>query len=161
MSIDTVTPETHAPRGAMRVHRPAVVMMPPVKRAVCFFLMLWLVLQAGMVQAHVWAEGLAHHAHPSLQAPAGHDVAKAESGATAETSATSATYKSGDADRCGVSHCCHTSCLPMAHAVPRLGEPAASKAPAAFEPLALRAALSDIDRPKWAAATPAVASPHS
>jgi len=115
-------------------------MIPPVKRLLSFALMFWFALQAGLAQAHMTVEDLhqiehaAHAQQHGVQTDADHND-----------------------EPCGTSHCCHPV-GPVAGS----GD-AASQAPAADIAAPVRTARwhlpwPDIERPKWALATPAVAS---
>lgn len=115
-----------------------VAIIAAVKRLLCLFLTLWFVLQTGVAQAHVALEDVHRVAHAS--------------GTTGHVGVTDSTNE----ELCGVAQCCHTAALPSAHREPFVAARVA-RGRMLCEPLSMRKAPSDIERPKWTAATLAVA----
>lgn len=114
-------------------------MMCAVKRFLCLVLMLWFALQGGLAQAHLVTEDMhsLEHAALALQAKA------------------KATMDHGSDSCCSLAHCCHlASVLDVERRVPAVID--TSKAPARADSPIGHMVPHEIERPKWAHATPAV-----
>ncbi len=123
-----------------------------MKRALIIFFSFWLVLQAGLAQAHVAMEDIHRMAHATGEAH--HDSHDASSQSDSKAGQASG---SDDSELCGVAHCCHSACVLQAGVAGVAVGPAAS-GPSGYRLLPLRTPPSEIERPKWRLAMPAVAS---
>lgn len=120
-------------------HQPLAI-IASVKRLLCFLLMLWFAAQAGLAQAHGVEEDLhaLSHITESLQQDS------------------QAEHDHGDGP-CGLTHCCHPAgVLPALAAAALLTNVTAT--PMALVHTHGHAPPPEIERPKWARATPAVVS---
>ena len=110
-----------------------------MKRFLCFLFMLWLAAQASLAQAHVVAEDL----HALTHAVQALDVQQAD--------------VDHQDDPCGVTHCCHPTGFFTNSPSVHLPAPMAGM-PSMAESANSRTPPHEIERPKWALATTAVAS---
>lgn len=112
--------------------------MPPVKQLLCVFLVLWFGVMSNWAQTHATNEA-AHEIAHAMQ-----DVGQR------------ATPDAEHEEHCGLAHCCHSLAVPSRGAEHvYLGTLAAQ--PAMAENFTPRLPPPDIERPKWALATYAVA----
>jgi len=116
-----------------------VAIIGPVKNLACLLLAVWLSLVAGFAQAHAAEQELRPLAHAAMSAgaTAAHDTAHEE--------------------HCGMAHCGHILGLPMG-AGKFTEAPEGSMHAASVTRPASYVLPDDIERPKWLAPVPAVAS---
>lgn len=114
-------------------------MITPVRKLLCLMLLLWFGFVAGLAQAHAVVEELhqLEHIGQSLNSPS-----------SAETD---------HEEHCGLSKCGQVLCMGIT-ADEASAPPERSALAAPFPHLLSSLVLDDIERPKWASATIAVAS---